>query len=583
MPIDGAKEDRFRHWLWMLLLVAAMFRVVGVWYGLPSLYNSDEPFNVVNALSLGAKQSLEPTYFVYPALYTYFLFVLYGLYFLGGWVLGAFESAVDFGATYFLEPTGLFLVGRLASAVLGVLTVWVVYRVGRQHLTPGVGFLAAVLLTFSFAHVDVSHWILPEAGVAFLVALALGLIFRVGAPPSPKAMALAGLVCGLAISTKYNAGFLIAPLLLAVTWRPGRASFPGIARDVGLSLGSVIFGFLLGSPYWLFSFSEYWHDLTYTLGHVRTGMVGHTASVTFIWPIWELVFVDWAVGFFMVAGLIYALFQRERRQVLLLAYVLPTLLFVGLWTRTGIHYLMPIFPALTLLGGSFLESIRQRVGRPQAMAFALSICLLPALLKIVHYDLRLTQKDTRALAEAWIERHIPQGSTIGYENYVYGPNLFDPDRFLKNASERALLPPEIKRRLLEAKERRIWYDLVNFRKEFRIDDLQVEGSRSRLLNNPYVRQLLSHRLPSLETLRRAGVEYLMISSDNYDRYFREEPPRSDTPLWFSYRYGRQFYESVFEAEDLLLLAEFKPTFWNLGPTTQIYKFKPGGRTFGDDR
>jgi len=41
-----------------ILGLAFILRVVGIWHGLPSLYNSDEPTIISQALSFGAKGSL---------------------------------------------------------------------------------------------------------------------------------------------------------------------------------------------------------------------------------------------------------------------------------------------------------------------------------------------------------------------------------------------------------------------------------------------------------------------------------------------------------------------------------------------
>ncbi|MCH6559199.1 hypothetical protein IH799_02460 [candidate division KSB1 bacterium] len=118
-----------------ILGLAFVLRFVGIWYGLPSLYNSDEPFNVINSLAYGAKKSLEPTYFVYPSFYSYLLFAVYGLYFIFGKLFGVFENAVEFGTAYFIDPTGLFFVGRFLSVLVGVATIWLTYKIGQRFFS----------------------------------------------------------------------------------------------------------------------------------------------------------------------------------------------------------------------------------------------------------------------------------------------------------------------------------------------------------------------------------------------------------------------------------------------------------------
>lgn len=568
-----------RKQILMILFLAFLLRFVGVWYGLPSLYNSDEPFNVSNALAFGARKTLEPVYWVYPGLYFYFLFSVYGLYFVSGKLVGLFENVVDFAAEYFLNPTGLFLIGRMTSVLFGVAAVALVFAIGRRFFNPKAGWLAALLLALSYTHADLSHWILPEPALTFMSALALFLIFKYLDYPSFKNLIVAGLLSGLAISIKYNAGFVVVPLIVAI-FLSSSESFFNKSKRVLIGLGGVVTGFLLGSPYWLLKFNSYWQTLRYTFTHMKSGMVGHMSSIPLIWPLWHLVFNEWTVGFILVAGFIYLFWQRSAKSLLLLVFILPTLLIVGLWQRTGLHYLMPIYPAMGLAGALFLQDILEQIPKFFIQLCILLILFIPPLVKIVYQDARLTQKDTRALAEEWIEKHIPTGSTIGYENYVYGPNLFDPNRFFKSTQESKLLPVELKERLLHEGLIRPSYRLVNLRKDFKLSAKQ-DSTLQKLLRNPYFRQLMEMRLPNLRDIRRASVQYLMISSDNYARYFTSKPPKKGTPLWFNYQNGRKFYAEVLTSKDLILLKEFRPDFWRPGPVIRVYQFKESEKIHAD--
>ncbi len=557
-----------------ILFVAFLARFVGVWYGLPALYNSDEPFNVVNALAYGAKGSLAPTYHVYPAFYSYLLLAVYGIYYLAGLLFGFFENAIDFGAAYFLNPAGLFWTGRLLSVCLGVGTVALVLVTGRHFFSKRTGYLAAALLGFSFAHADLSHWILPEAAVAFVTSLALFFVFRSYREASFRSLVLAGLISGIAISTKYNAGFVVLPLILAAFWR-----FTGSERykAVGASLLSLLAGFVGASPYWVLSFHAYWQDLAYTVSHVRTGMVGHFADLPGIWPLWQLLVSDWSIGLVLVTGFFSLFFRKERESILLAALVVPTVVIIGFWSRTGIYYLVPVLPALALAAGHFLSQIPDRKMPVLAKTVFLGAVFLPALIKIGLYDIRLMQEDSRTVAQQWIEANIPARSSIAYENYVYGPNLFDPGRYFRNPDESRLLPLEIRELLVEESLRRISFQMVNLRKDFRLKGLSESAEATRK-QDPYVAQLLETRLPKLSSVAAAGISYLLISSDNYARYFTENVPEKGTPLWLSYQNGRRFYESAMQSEALTLLKTFEPDYWRLGPTIKIYQFRPQGPT-----
>lgn len=555
---------------YLLLIIGAAFvlRFVGIWYGLPSLYNPGEPGNVMQALSYGVQKSLQPTQFAYPTLYSYGLVAVYGIYFIFGWMFGVFSNILDFGASYFLNPTGLFLTGRFLSVLLGILAVWVVYKIGRRFFSEKIALLSGLLITLAFIHVKYSHWIFPEAAVILMSALAVYFILRFHETPSLKTNVIAGIVSGLAISTKYSAGFIFVPLFL-VSILHYRKDFGPLAKNFGVSAIALLLGFSIGTPSWLLSFSSFWDS--FRLVSADMGY-GYHSSIPFIWPLWELVAVDWTVGFLLVAGLIYASFQPDAKKFILLSFVLPTLIYAATRESSDVRYLLPTYPALIILSAYFLEDILRYLPEANLRAVILVLLFLPSLLKILHYDIQLTRKDTRAYAENWIEHHIDEGSRIAYENYVTGPNLFDPRRYIKDRAESMLLPVEIRTRLLQEKDNRISYNLINLRKDFRTV-FKNDSLKKKFADNPFLRRYAENRLPGLSALRKARIEYLVISSDNYDPYLQGKPPQKERPGWLSYQNGRQFYQNVMRGEGLILLNEIKPTFWNRGPAIKIYKIK----------
>ena len=302
-------------------------------------------------------------------------------------------------------------------------------------------------------------------------------------------------------------------------------------------------------------------------------MVGHVSLIPLVWPFWQLVLHDWTVGFLFIAGFFYGFSLRKKKQILLLSFVLPTILFIGTWNRTGINYLVPIFSALAVLAAIFLNDISQQIHKKSFRVAIITLLFLIPFIKILYYDIRLIHRDTRALGEDWIESNIPDDSVIGYENYVYGPNLFDPVRFFKNSTESQLIPLELKEELLIERRKRVSYKLINFRKHFKQRNISNIQDQNGIINNPYFRQILEHTLPTLSELQNSGVEYLMISSDNYGRYLKKISLKKESPLWFGYQNSRIFYQNILTSEDLVLLKEILPSFWNLGPTIRIYKFK----------
>ena len=69
------------HALFAVLFFAVALRLIGIGYGLPAVFNSDEPHIVNTAVSFGSGD-FNPHRFKYPTLWMYLLFFVYGIYFV---------------------------------------------------------------------------------------------------------------------------------------------------------------------------------------------------------------------------------------------------------------------------------------------------------------------------------------------------------------------------------------------------------------------------------------------------------------------------------------------------------------------
>jgi len=101
--------------LLLILLLALSVRLLGINYGLPYVLYPDEAVIVNHAMAFGTGD-LNPHYFIYPSLYMYVLFIVYGMTYIGGRLLGAFGSTDDFIRLFFTDATIFYLPGRLIAA-----------------------------------------------------------------------------------------------------------------------------------------------------------------------------------------------------------------------------------------------------------------------------------------------------------------------------------------------------------------------------------------------------------------------------------------------------------------------------------
>src|SRR5215467_266005 len=160
--------DRSSIILFIILTMAATVRLLGITSGLPYVFYTDEALIVNHAMAFGTGD-LNPHDFIYPSLYMYVLFIIYGMVYLSGRLLALFGSTDDFIRFFFTDATMFYLTGRLIAACSGVASVWMVYRLGRRAYGSQVGLIAAVILCFSVLHVSQSHYIKTHVPAGLLV------------------------------------------------------------------------------------------------------------------------------------------------------------------------------------------------------------------------------------------------------------------------------------------------------------------------------------------------------------------------------------------------------------------------------
>ena len=133
---------------------------------------------------------------------------------------------------------------RLLSAVMGVATVWWVFAICRRLFDRTTAVAAALFLALCFLHVRDSHFGVTDVPMTALVVAALVALSRAADNPTRvRGWALCGALSGLAASTKYNGGLVLAPavgtaIVTLIQSEPGtrRKLLQGMAALVGSAL-----------------------------------------------------------------------------------------------------------------------------------------------------------------------------------------------------------------------------------------------------------------------------------------------------------------------------------------------------------
>ena len=347
-----------------ILAGAAVLRLVGVAYGTPfALLSPDEQSIVPRAWKMVHGGGLDPHWFDYPSLLMYLL---------------APSQA------WHEHPS--YLAARLVVVLLALGSVAAAWWLGNRSYGGAAGLVAATAVAVETTHVYYSRMAVTDVPLTLGVTVALALLVS-------GRIELAGLVAGLATSVKYPGVFLLLPLVIAGYRTP---------RRLVVALAAAAAAFCATSPFFVLHLSSALGDALRVQRMAREGWLGfehdHIAPIAFSARLWEGLGPALLV---CVLGLVIALVRRGRTDVILASFVV--VYFLDLCTL-GAHfdrYVLPLVPALAVLGG-----------RLRSLAPVMLLLLAVPLTWTIRDDRMLTKTDTRAVAHAWIQSHLPKGSTL---------------------------------------------------------------------------------------------------------------------------------------------------------------------------
>ena len=218
------------------------------------------------------------------------------------------------------------------------------------------------------------------------------------------------------------------------------------ALKLAIVIGVAAVSFTAICPYWLIDlFSPEWNRFFdaffYEASHYRKGHFGLFATEEINWLnrltyLWTL--LRWGMGvplaLLSIVGLCVAIADRKHGDKILLAFVLPYLLFVGSHKLKFVRHLLPIYPALTICAAASARKIWDILspfimrGSSHKLKWGKSV-VIAVVCAVLTYSLAYTASFAKIMAtpptmiEAteWIEANIPPEEEIEREPDI----LFD--------------------------------------------------------------------------------------------------------------------------------------------------------------
>ncbi len=407
-----------------ILAAASWSRLYGIGFGLPALYDPDEPLFVVSGLKLIGERTLNPGWFGHPGTTTIYALALIDLLVVAWTVLtGVLPDAKAVAVAAYADPTILVLPGRIFIAACGVACVALIFQIGRITFGIGTGLVAAALLALNPLHIQWSQVIRTDVHAS--VFMLLGILFSIGiaAHGRRRDFILAGLMIGLGCATKWPAAAIIVCPIGAAWLRARSHPSERPAMLYGLALAGAVSALTLfaASPYLILDYQTALANIAREGRGTHLGATGGAPLTNAAW------YADTAIrGSVGLVGLALATAGvgiGAARSLTTRAIIVPAAIvfFVAICAESLVwaRWFVPLLPLLSLFVAVAICFVADRlvpkIWRPAAAAGILAVIAVPMMLN-ARAAARERATDTRALASAWIERNVPAGRTIVLEH-----------------------------------------------------------------------------------------------------------------------------------------------------------------------
>lgn len=321
------------------------------------------------------------------------------------------------------------IIGRIVSAIFGVLTVYVVYALGRHLYNKQVGLLAALFLAIMPYHVIVTRQVILDGSMTFFATLTLYLLARYATSTQPAWLYATSAAMGLTFLCKETSIVLIVAIYTFFALSP---SIRIRLKDLVFSMGLLV---LVVLPF----------PLTILLAG---GGGAEKSQQYLVWQLFRRPNHEWwfypvnvfpAIGILIILSALLGLwvFRKEKswREVLLLVWIVIPGMFFQSWPVKGFHYLLVLSPPIALLGARLLGQMpvmwRDLKGRKWVSTLYGGILILLCLsLLIPTWSSIHPQRSATFLAGSggvpggreagiWLRENSPEGSTI----MTIGPSM----------------------------------------------------------------------------------------------------------------------------------------------------------------
>lgn len=411
-----------------LFLLALGLRLWGIGFGLPHTECRPDETWILSIAADFWSRDLNPRFFQYPSLYLYLVSGAFGVDYAWGRIAGTYDSLQQFLNQMVLNRGHLHLVGRLLTALFGALTVLPLLRLGTALFDRPTALLAGLGLAVTHLHARESHFATTDVPMVFFITWAMALLAALPADAGWPAFARAGLVAGLATSTKYAGGLLVLPAAVAALRSAGPLP-RRVAAFTAFTL-ALVAAFFAATPYAIPEWPRFLSDVLHQSGHLDEG---HRGLVVAGWrhhltvSLWHG--LGWPQLVAAGAGAVWLMARDRGKAALILAFPVAYFVLIARGQTAFVRYALPLVPFACLLAAAAVRGLAKQLTSRGAAALLLhALVLLPSAVAVARTDQLLTRTDTRVLATSWVRDHVPAGAAVGQAGSRWARLQLPPSR-----------------------------------------------------------------------------------------------------------------------------------------------------------
>lgn len=291
-------------------------------------------------------------------------------------------------ATYATNDNLLLRVRSLSLIITSLSVVWTYLLVLNWRDNWLEALLAASFLGLSWETAYHLRWIAADGYILMFVVLSYLYIWLYH-NNSQKRQYLwwAAIAAGFAVSSKYNVGLILIPLLIVVYWH--KSNWADLFKTWRNMIGVFVLAYLLITPGTILAPEHFIRGVVYEVTHYAEGHRNYSViaglphllkNIEYLSTVFFSPYVFVALPFFLVGGFgIYAIYKEDRRWlILLLSFPLIYLLYMSTQNVMFVRNLMPLFPILAILSARGVMFIVERINS-QPVRYAIGAVVLVAL------------------------------------------------------------------------------------------------------------------------------------------------------------------------------------------------------------